>query len=265
MKKTGWVALFAGIIAFGLLSCEKSDKNIDSENKARVQIRLTDDPGDYEAVWIDIKDVQVNVTNNDDEGWESLEGVHAGSYDLLKLVNDKDTLLVDAFIPAGRLHQIRLILGTENYVQVNGNLIKLTTPSAQQSGLKLNFQQDVEAGLMYSILLDFDVARSIVETGNDKYILKPVIRGSLESVGGSISGVVVPADFPTVIYAILGNDTITSTFTDFNGAFTLRGLTPDIYRVSYLPGNVSLRDTSVAPVVVSQGNVIRLDTMFLQP
>lgn len=264
MKKKGWTALLAVAVLASFYSCQKNDNNHDNENKARVQIRLTDDPGDYEAVWVDIKDVQVNVTGDDDKGWESLDGVHAGSYDLLKLVNDEDTLLADAFIPAGRLHQIRLILGSENFVQINGELIKLTTPSAQQSGLKINFQQNVEAGLMYSILLDFDVARSIVKTGSDKYILKPVIRGSLESVGGSIAGVVVPSDFPTVVYAINGNDTITGTFTDGNGGFSLRGLPPNAYRVAYLPGNINLGDTSIGPVVVLPGAVTTVDTMFLR-
>jgi len=265
MKKSVWAGLFTACLLISFYGCQKND-NPNREDKARVQVKLTDDPGDFEAVWIDIKDVQVKVSaDNDEEGWESLDGVRAGVYDLLKLVNDEDTLLADAFIPAGRLHQIRLILGTENSVQIDGELLKLTTPSAQQSGLKLNFQQDVEAGLLYSILLDFDVARSIVHTGNGKYILKPVIRGSLESVGGSIHGVVVPADFPTVVYAMNGADTVTSSFTDNTGGFSLRGLPPGGYQLSFLPGNLNLRDTTIGPVMVLKGAVTPVDTMYLQP
>jgi hypothetical protein len=37
-------------------------------------------------------------------GWQSLDKVNAAAYDLLKLVNDDDTLLADANIPSGRLH-----------------------------------------------------------------------------------------------------------------------------------------------------------------
>ncbi len=264
MKRIVFVAFLMPLLGLIIYSCTKNDKP-ETENKARIQIRLTDDPGDYEAVWIDVRDVLINVTGDDDQGWQSLPGVQAGSYDLLTLVNDEDTLLADAFIPAGRLHQIRLVLGSENYVQIDGEMLKLTTPSAQQSGLKLNFQQDVEAGLLYTILLDFDVARSIVETGSNKYILKPVIRGSLSSVGGSIQGVVVPSDFPTVVYAIDGGDTITSSFTDANGGFSLRGLPASTYTVGYQPSNSAYSDTAVAPVTVLTGAVTTVDTMFLQP
>ena len=85
-------------------SCKK---NTTSDGKARLQVFLTDDPGDYEAVYIDVDDVQINVTGDDTNGWQSLKGVNAGVYDLLKLVNDEDTILADAEIPSGRLHQIR--------------------------------------------------------------------------------------------------------------------------------------------------------------
>src|SRR4026209_1680470 len=86
-----------------LISCKKSGTR---DGNARLKVYLTDDPGDYEAVYIDVKDVQINVTGNDAEGGQSLQGVKAAAYDLLKLVNDDDTLLTDSNIPTGRLHQL---------------------------------------------------------------------------------------------------------------------------------------------------------------
>src|SRR5574339_376794 len=119
------LGLFTLVITSMMLftSCKKNNNN---DGNARLQVFLTDDPGDYEAVYIDVKDVQINVTGDDVNGWESLQGVNAGVYDLLRLVNDEDTILADAEIPSGRLHQIRLVLGTENYVKIEGttNLIK---------------------------------------------------------------------------------------------------------------------------------------------
>jgi hypothetical protein len=112
-----------------LVSC--SDK--DSNEKARLEVRMTDDPAAFDAVYIDLKDVQINVTDDADKGWQSLPGVRAGIYNLLDLVNDKDTLLVNADIPTGRLHQIRLVLGSNNSIVANGITTKLETPSAMQS------------------------------------------------------------------------------------------------------------------------------------
>ena len=180
------------------MACDKND-NKPTDGTAHFQVFITDDPGDYEAVWIDVQDVQINTTDDVDNGWTSLANVNKGKYDLLKLVNDEDTLLAEADIPAGKVHQIRLVLGTENFVQINGEMIAWTTPSAQQSGLNLTIQQDVSAGLLYKIHLDFDVAKSIVETGSGKYMLKPVIRSTLEAVGGSVRGVVSPFSFPPVV------------------------------------------------------------------
>src|SRR5687768_8343099 len=125
------------ILLFVLVSFTSCDK----EGTARMQVYLTDDPGDYEAVFIDVKDIMVNTTSDSSKGWESLSHVAKGAYDLLKLVNDEDTLLADATIRTGRLHQIRLVLGENNYVVTGGVRHKLETPSAQQSGLKINIHQ----------------------------------------------------------------------------------------------------------------------------
>jgi hypothetical protein len=225
-----------------------------------------DSPGDYEAVYIDVKDVQINLSGDTVNGWQSLAGVHAGAYDLLKLVNDHDTILADAEISSGKLHQIRLVLGTENYVKIEGTtgLIKLETPSAQQSGLKLNVQMDVQDGILYKIILDFDAARSIVKTGNGKYMLKPVIRTILNAVGGTIKGVVMPKDFQTTVYAIQGTDTIASTFTGTNGGYLIKGLAAGTFKVYYNPADINYYDSLRNNISVIYSTVTKIDTTFLR-
>ena len=245
-----------------LISCKK---NGTGDGNARLKVYLTDDPGDYEAVYIDVKDVQINVTDDTSGGWQSLQGVNANAYDLLKLVNDDDTLLADANIPSGKLHQMRLVLGTENYVKIQGTtqLIKLETPSAQQSGLKLNIQQNIQEGILYTITLDFDVSKSIVKTGNNKYILKPTIRTILNAVGGTIKGVVMPKDFQSAIYAVQGVDTVASTFTDTGGGYLIRGLPAGTYDVFYKPSDVLYKDSLRKNISVLFNTVTKIDTTFL--
>ena len=246
-----------------LISCKK---NGTGDGTARLQIYLTDAPGDYEAVYIDVKDVQINVTGDTANGWQSMQGVNATVYDLLRLVNDDDTILADAQIPSGRLHQIRLVLGTENYVKIEGtsDLIKLETPSAQQSGLKLNVQYDVTDDRLYTILLDFDVAKSIVKTGNGKYTLKPTIRAILNAVGGTVKGVVMPKDFQTAIYAVQGVDTVATTFTGINGGYIIKGLPAGNYNVFYRPSDINFRDSLRTGISVMFNTTTRIDTTFLR-
>ena len=230
-----------------------------------MQVYLTDAPGDFEKVLIDVKDVMINVTGDTVNGWQSLGGVNAAVYDLMKLTNDDDTLLADAEIPSGKLHQIRLVLGTENYVKIEGTtqMIKLETPSAQQSGLKLKVQQDVENGVLYTILLDFDVAKSIHKTGSNKYMLKPVIRTVLQAVGGSIKGVVMPNSFQSAVYAVQGPDTIASTFTSTNGGYLIKGLTAGNYAVHYHPSDITYKDSIRTGISVITNKVTLIDTTVL--
>jgi hypothetical protein len=251
---------FCFLLAVSMSSC--SSENSVAE-RATLAVRLTDAPADYDAVLIDIKDVQINVTDKDDNGWQSLAGVNRGVYNLLDLVNGKDTLLLKADIPTGRLHQIRLVLGSNNSIVVNGTTIPLETPSAMQSGLKLNVQQDVTGGILYTMLLDFDAARSIVATGNGKYVLKPVIRTVLNAVGGSIKGAVLPKSVLTSVVAIQGTDTL-STFTDSTGGYLIKAVPAGTYALQYIPADTAYKAQVKTGIAVTTGNVTVVDTVRLQ-
>lgn len=262
MKKKFFLTAAASAIIclFVFISCSKNDNN--TNGKARLQVFLTDDPGNYDAVNIDVQDVQINLTTDTEGGWQSLPGVAKGVYNLLDLVDNKDTLLVNADIAAGKVQQIRLVLGDNNSIIVDGVETALETPSAQQSGLKLNIHQDIDAGLVYKMTLDFDVSRSIVTTGSGKYILKPVIRTALESVGGSLKGVVAPTDVLTNVRAIQGTDTIAGTFTGPTGGYWIGGLAAGTYSLQFLPAD-PYADTIRNNIAVAAGNVTIVDTMFL--
>ena len=173
-------------------------------------------------------------------------------------------LLADAEIPSGRIHQIRLVLGENNSVEWDGQTIPLQTPSAQQSGLKLNIQQDVTGGVLYTLLMDFDAGRSIVQSGNQSLILKPVIRTILQAAGGSIRGVIAPKDLHTAIFAIQGTDTIAGTFTDSTGGYLIRALNAGTYKVAAAPLEPGIESKSIDGVSVSDGNVTVVDTLSFQ-
>ena len=249
------------IFSISLISCSKNENS--SSGKTQLKVYLTDDPADYDHVFIDVKDVQINVTNDTAGGWQSLSTVNAGTYDLLKLVNDDDTLLASSDIPTGTIEQMRLILGDNNYVVVNGENIPLKTPSAQQSGLKLNIHQSVSSGILYTITLDFDAGKSIVKTGNGNYILKPVIRTVFNAVGGSIKGFVLPDTVTTAVFAIQPPDTIASTFTGSNGGYLIKGLAAGSYTLSFVPNDTSFATETKTGILVTTGNVTTVDTVQL--
>jgi hypothetical protein len=250
--------LLLGSLLF--FACQKETGAASS--RARLQVYLTDDPGNFEEVVIDVQDIKVNYSSDSSQGWESLSNVKRGSYNILDLVNDKDTLLGDADLAAGRIEQIRLVLGPGNYVKVDGQTYLLQTPSAQQSGLKLNIHQDINAGITYKLLLDFDAARSIVKTGNNKYLLKPVIRTTLEAAGGSIRGFVLPDTVSTAVFALQGTDTVAGTYTA-NGSFFLKSLQSGTYTLAFVPSDTSYQSQNKPGIVVTNNNVTTVDTVTL--
>lgn len=227
----------------------------DSEStNARIEVWLTDAPGDYEEVNIDLQAIEVHTENSEDEsGWISLEA-NKGIYNLLDLTNGIDTLIGTIEIPSGKISQIRLKLGSENTIKVGGQLHDLSTPGAQQSGLKIQVHQELLMGITYKILLDFDVARSIVATGNGTYKLKPIIRSIAEAQDGAIKGTVSPKESSPAVYAIMNTDTLGTTFCDPAGHFLIRGLPAGSYTVAFQPAEIFLPTTQTG-VIVTTGSV----------
>lgn len=263
MKKfTGLLLALVAVTMF--FSC--SDDDSTSDQNARVKISMTDAPGDYEAVFVHVTDVKIKAdAAADEEGWVSLSNVQPGVYDLLKLTGGVTQLLADAEVPAGFLGQIRLILGADNSVVINGETQPLSTPSAQQSGLKLQVNQELEAGVEYEYLLDFDVDKSVVSAGNSGgFILKPVIRLSAKEGTGTISGEVQPSNFQSVVTATNASHSI-SAYTAEDGKFSLNGVPAGTYQVTVTPAVLSGLEVKVINnVQVASGASVVLDAIFLE-
>lgn len=251
MKK---LILFAVALSFTIFACKKND----SANTSRVTVKMTDAPGAFDNVIINVKSVVV-VT---DKGETTLP-VGGGPIDILRFRMGKDTILADADIPSGTIQQIRFVLNeTGNRVVIGGVSYDLTTPSGQSSGVKLKVNDNLTAGVAYTLRLDFDAAQSIVLTGNGKYILKPVIRAVSDAVSGALTGMVSPVAASAKVYAIAGTDTV-GAVTDLTGKFYFAGLPANTYNVTFVPVSPYLTKT-VSGVVVTTGAVKDMGTTSLQ-
>jgi hypothetical protein len=156
-----------------LVSCKK-----EIENTGAMTVKLTDAPGEYAHVNIDIRAVEIHQAGKEDNdgGWTILE-THAGIYDLLALQNNVSLVLADhPAISPDKITQIRLILGDSNsLVLKDGRVFSLTIPSGGESGLKINTNISTSIKYTLDVELDFDAGKSIVK--NDVgYMLKPVLQ-----------------------------------------------------------------------------------------
>nr|WP_288879259.1 DUF4382 domain-containing protein [uncultured Pedobacter sp.] len=137
----------------------------------------------------------------------TLTPTQPGIYNLLDFSNGMETLLCQTQLPVGKISQMRLILGDNNSVVVDGTTKPLSTPSGQQSGLKFNIHQDLVPNSSYDVRIDFDAGRSVIETGNGSYSLNLVVRAYTELTNGKIKGYVLPAAADAIVHAINGTDT----------------------------------------------------------
>ena len=99
----------------------------------------------------------------------------AGIYDLLGLQNGVDTLIASSPLPKEVVKEIRLVLGSENTIKVNGVVFPLIVPSGAESGLKIKVNHSLKSDIE-TLIIDFDAALSVHEEGTGEFKLRPVLR-----------------------------------------------------------------------------------------
>lgn len=206
IPKTRWpgAAAIAALCAATLLAACGGGTSSDASS-GTLRMALTDAPScGYDHVWVTVDRVRVHTSagaEDADTGWQEIVLQPARRIDLLTLTNGALEELGQTPLPAGNYTQVRLVLAgngpgqTEaNAVQpTGGSVVALDTPSAQQSGLKLQANFQVAAGQLSDLVLDFDACRSVVPRGaSGRYNLKPVVSVFPRAVAG-IEGYVSPA------------------------------------------------------------------------
>jgi len=251
---------------FVLIGCSDQTTNVDPvDPNGRLKMYLIDSPAALDSVIICVTRVEVHKAGNDStSGWFVIND-STRYFDLLQLTNGASAILGDTSLPAGQYTQIRLFIGDGSYVIDQGIKYDLEVPSGSQSGLKLIHQFTIESNKLYELLLDFNVEKSIVITGNGQYKLKPTIKVTPVVISGSISGQVLPLDAQPTIWTVYGIDTIT-TYTDLQGHFKLMGLLQGLYDVNIIPLDTMVyRDTVITGVQVIANQETDIGTVTLQP
>ena len=142
-----------------------------------------DDDDDKDGDDDDEGDDDDTDNDTDDAGWIIVSDEEQG-FDLLQLQDGKFELLAEAELDTGKYTQIRLKITDEldefdkpkTYVMVDGEKYALTVPSGTKSGLKLTHGFTIESDTETVLYIDFDADKSVNQTGNGEYKLKPTIK-----------------------------------------------------------------------------------------
>lgn len=250
-------SIFVALAAIGLLSsCSKDDNQ--STQTTPVTIKMTDAPGYYDAIHLNIDEIEIRTSS----GVESLD-VDGDPFNILEYTMGKDTVIAGDDVPSGRIQEIRLKLEDEgNDIWVDGVRHSLKTPSGQSSGVKIKVQDELIPNVAYTLLLDFDASKSIVKTGNGQYLLKPVIRAIPIATSGAITGTVTPASLAHV-FAINGVDTV-GTLANSVGKFYFPGMSEGTYKIVVQPSVAGYLDKTIEDVQVVKGSVKDVGTISVQ-
>ena len=165
--------LLTGSIFLLLSGCDGTSP---TSGEGRIRIYLVDSPAVFEEVNIVVELVEVHQADADPESGWAIVNSNAATYNLLELTDGASAVLGEAALSVGRYTQIRLVIGEDSYVVVDGTQKNLTIPSGVQTGVKLVHQFEIEEGQLYELTLDFDADRSVVTAPPDQYLLIPVIR-----------------------------------------------------------------------------------------
>jgi hypothetical protein len=283
MKTKNLFIAFASLLivfALSFSSCTKTGVN----NGEAIQVYLTDGPGDFEAVNLDIVKVEVKLDNddkhskddrygdNDDDKdddknkkddygeWVDLAYTPA-VVDVLKLRNGVEKMLADGNVK-GTVRKIRITLGTNNTVVKGGVTYPINIINETNNFLyiKLNDEhRERGAGNGIKVWVDFDIANSIAEV-NGKFYLRPVLRPFCNANFAAAVGRVLPEAIKATVTFSTGQGFNAVALPAPNGEFKIRGLREGTYSVTYTAaGYVSQTKT----VTVAKGKDTKMDTVTL--
>ena len=226
-----------------------------------LKLALTDAPAcGYDHVYVTVDSVKVHQNANageNDPGWYQIKLPSLPKrIDLLELRNGLLEELGQTALPAGHYTQMRLVLSPNSPSLPYANAVTptgspqaaLTTPSAQQSGLKINVDIDIEAGKLADFVLDFDACKSVVTAGNSgKFNLKPVISVLPRLIDGmAVDGYVANSSPYTSVSLQLDGVVVRSTLPD--------PLRQGYFALPYLPAS----GTNYDLVIVDPGRGTRV-------
>lgn len=242
-KTLSWTGL--GLVASGLVACGGGSG---SSSTGTLKLAMTDAPAcGYDHVYVTVNKIRVNqsasANGTEPTGWSDMT-IPTQRIDLLSLNNGVLQELGSMPLPAGTYQQVRLVLADNpsnptstnplaNALVLSGtsNEIALTTPSAQQSGYKLQARFDVLSGQVADMVLDFDACRSIVKAGaSGNYNLKPVVS-VIKRLTTAIEGYVHPS--------IAANVVVSTRDPDNHLRATVPNPTTGKFTLAYLPENTN--------------------------
>jgi hypothetical protein len=168
--------LFSLVLLICFTSCSKEDIN---EDVTSITVELKSTSVNYDKVYLDVVDVQFKVMENGDvpNAWLSLNTINQGTFNACDLNEDSPLMLVDHLeIESTFIHEIRLVLGDNNFMDVNGLLMSLDVSHLGNAIPSNLIRTELESNRSYDFIIDINIDESIsFNEAENMMVLNPKI------------------------------------------------------------------------------------------
>ncbi|MFL5752467.1 MAG: DUF4382 domain-containing protein [Bacteroidia bacterium] len=243
-------------------SVNPSPSSPDTSKQGSMQVKMTDGPANYAALFMDITGVDVY---SEEQGWVALSKEQQ-KIDVLALNNGVTVNLTpETTVSAGTYTKIKIRFSENNSIAVNsGSTGAIATIGLKWDGpreAEVRIDQKITGGAKTEVLLDFQVAQSIFQDASN-YIIRPMIA-EVKDASTGIKGMVKGSGAASVILTngIHNYDT----YINANGEFLIRGVEPGKYDMIVSP-LTNLQGTLLSPkriegLVIAKGKISETTTV----
>lgn len=247
MKKLMLFAVVGLLTAFSFTSCNDDDQNTEPKS---FKVRMTDSPGNYTALNMTITGVDAY---HESSGWITLSS-QTQAVNVASLTNGSETTIAFASnVQSGHYTKLRVEFASSASVVVNatgsGSGLSFSLIWGVPQTIEIVIDQQINESSGADILLDFNVAQSVIEVGSS-YQIQPVITvvtNANTGAKGHISG----ASSAAVVFT--GNGHTYSGYMNSSGYFLIRGMASGTYTCTIYKNSETNEQHTITGVVVAQG------------
>jgi len=161
MKHLKFIKLFVLVclVFFSFTSCSKEEFGR-KQDLTGITVSLKSNSGELNKVFLDIKDIQLKILEDDNSprAWMSLNTINTGSHNVCEFRGESELLLVNHYeIEPTYIYEIRLVLGDNNFINVNDTLVHLNVSEAENANTSNLVQKVFEGNNIYQLLINVDI------------------------------------------------------------------------------------------------------------
>lgn len=154
---------FSLIVLTCFSSCSKDDVNANSQLTS-ISVKLKSTTGELNKVYIEIEDVQLKVKEDENaiDAWVSLNTINTGTYNIFDLREGSELQLVSHFeMKPTFIYEIRLVLGENNFVDINNALHNLDISDLGNATPSNLVKIELVPNHIYDFVIDINIDDSV--------------------------------------------------------------------------------------------------------